>query len=512
MKRTTTDTFVLELPLVVDLSAERTLLGRFDSARRLCNSVLGEALKRQRLMRESKLWQKARLLKDQKERSATFRKISSEYTFTSASLSAFGTTCKNEAGWIDRLGAHETQRIAERAFAAVESYGFGKKGKPRFKGINRPLHSIEAKTNASGIRWKAGTATIEWNGLTLPAMLAPFGKDDYQLEALCCDTKYCRVIWRMLNGTRRWYVQLMQKGLPQVKHEINHGKEVGLDIGPSTIAVVAEQVSELAAFCPTVKQPWKQMRKIQRAMDRSRRATNPKCYNTDGTWKKGKRQTIFSVGYNDLREELSEAERCLAAERKRSHGQMVNEILSHGTIIKSEKLSYKSFQKCFGRSVKARAPGTFVTLLRRKAESAGGEIVDLHTWSLKMSQYDHPTETYTKKPLSQRWHVLGDGSGIVQRDVYSAFLASCVVTKEKEHRHHPSHIEVMWAAQESVLRRSGWCFNQSASGSVQTFPTVKPSERIGRHRELALGHGPDAVAETREPGDPKEFALRTPSL
>lgn len=512
MKRAKTDTFVLELPLVVVSSAERILLGRFESARRLYNAVLGEALKRQRLMRESKSWQKARLLKDQKERSAAFRKISSEYTFTSASLSAFGTTCKNGAKWNDRLGAHETQRIAERAFAAVEAFGFGKRGKPRFKGISRPLHSIEAKTNTSGIRWKAGTASIAWGDINLPAMLAPAGKDDYQLEALCRNTKYCRVVWRMLHGTRRWYVQLMQEGMPPVKHEINHGKEVGLDIGPSTIAVVAEDISELAAFCPTVKQPWKRMRKIQRAMDRSRRSTNPKCYNADGTWKKGKRQTVFSVGYNDLREELSDAERRLAAERKRSHGQLVNEILSHGTIIKSEKLSYKSFQKCYGRSVKVRAPGMFVSLLRRKAESAGGEIVDLHTWSLKMSQYDHPTQTYTKKPLSQRWHVLGDGSGIVQRDVYSAFLASCVVTNEKDHRHHPSHIESMWAAQESVLRRSGWCFNQPASGSVQTFPTVKPSERVVRHRELALDHGPDAVAVTREPGDPKEFALRTPWL
>ena len=253
MKRAKTDTFVLELPLVVTPAAERTLLGRFESGRRLYNAVLGEELKRQRLMRESKAWQKARLLKDKKERSAAFREISSEYNVASASLSAFGTICKNEAGWNDRLGAHETQRIAERAFAAIEAYGYGKRGKPRFKGVSRPLHSIESKTNASGIRWKADTACVEWHGITLPAMLAPEGKDDYQIDALCHDTKYCRVVWRMLNGNRRWYVQLMQEGLPPVKHEISHGKEVGLDIGPSTTAVVAEQASELAAGPPAFR-------------------------------------------------------------------------------------------------------------------------------------------------------------------------------------------------------------------------------------------------------------------
>ena len=53
-----------------------------------------------------------------------------------------------------------------------------------------------------------------------------------------------------------------------------------------------------------------------------------------------------------------------------------------------------------------------------------------------------------------RLDLLGDGSEIVQRDVYSAFLACCVVTKEKEHRHHPSYVEAMWVAQESVLRRA----------------------------------------------------------
>jgi len=512
MKRAKTETFVLELPLVVTPKAERVLLSRSEAARRLYNAVLGEALRRQSLMRESKAWRKAQGLKDKKERSATFRKVCTEYSFTSASLSAFGTNCKNRAGWDNRLGAHETQKIAERAFASVELYGYGKRGKPRFKGTKRPLHSIESKTNATGIRWKRDTGSVEWNGVTLPAMLAPDGRDRYQEEALGRATKYCRILWRTLNGKRRWYVQLMQEGLPPVKQYIPSG-ETGLDVGPSTIAIVSEQAAELVSFCPSVKQPWKSIRKIQRAMDRSRRATNPDCYNADGTFKKGKRLKVFSGRYTILKRCLPEAERRLAAERKRSHGELVNDILSHGNIVKSEKLSYKSFQKNFGKSVKVKAPGMFISMLRRKAESAGGGLIELDTWALKLSQYDHPTGTFTKKPLSQRWHTLGDGSGIVQRDVYSAFLAYCV----QDNQHHPSRIKDIWAAQESVLRRSGWCFIQPAKGCAFAFPTdyikkSKPSERVGRRRELAIGHSPDAVAFTREPGDPDGFALRTPWL
>ncbi len=115
----------------------------------------------------------------------------------------------------------------------------------------------------------------------------------------------------------------------------------------------------------------------------------------------------------------------------------------------------------------------FVEQLRRKAESAGGELRDLHTWSLKMSQYDHTTEVYARKPLSQRWHVLGDGSGVVQRDIYSAFLARCVI----DNTHHPSHLEAMWAAQKPVLLQTGWLRSESAkiepSGKITV---VTPSE------------------------------------
>lgn len=507
MKRSKTPSFVLELPLVVTPGQERILLARFEAGRRLYNAVLGEALRRQKLMRESRAWQKARSLKDKKERAATFRKCGREYGFTSESLSSFGSECKNAAGFRDRLGAHETQKIAERAFSAVEQYGFGVRGRPRFKGKNRPLHSLESKTNANGIRWKPGIAAVEWNDLILPARLAPEGTDPWREEALSRPTKFCRIVWSHLRGRRRWVVQLLQEGLSPAKRTVGTGI-VGLDLGPSTVAVLADQAVGLVPFCPTIRQPWKDVRRLQRALDRSRRATNPECFNQDGTWKKGARQTVFSGRYRGLKTRIAEAERKLAAERKRSHGELANTILSHGRIVQTETLSYKAFQRCFGRSVKVKAPGMFIQQLRRKAESAGGEFRELDTRNLKLSQYDHATGTFAKKPLSQRWHVLGDGPRIVQRDVYSAFLARCVI----DNRHHPTHIASMWAAAEPLLRQAGWCRIQPASGEAKAFPTVTPSERVACRRELAVGHGPDAVAETREPGNPDGSALRTPGF
>lgn len=511
MKRSATPTFVLTIPLVVKPGEDRTLVARMEAGRRLYNATLGEALRRHGLLKQSKDWQFTHAIADKKLRGSEFQRLSKEAGFTPADIITFARKCKNEAGWKDRIGSNVAQRVAEQVFAAIQQYAFGKRGRPRFKGNNRPLHSLEATTNAANIIWKPETGCVEFGGLTLPALLPTKEQDPYIQQALANRTKYCRVLWRNMNGVRRWFVQLMQEGIAPVKREQSYGEVVGLDIGPSTIAVVADNSASLVKFCNTVVQPWKETRRLQRAMDRSKRATNPHCFNTNGTWKKGQKFTP-SKRYTAIRTNYAEVERKLSAERKRSHGELANHILGLGNVIQSETLSYIAFQKNYGKSVKVRAPGMFVEQLRRKAESAGGKLIDLHTWSLKLSQYDHTTEVCIKKPLNQRWHVLGDGSGVVQRDVYSAFLARCVISNS----HHPSHIETMWAAQKPVLLQTGWLRSEPAkiepSGKITPQRNAETSELVVCKRGLAAGHGRDAVVARREPGDPSGFALRTPCL
>ena len=392
--------------------------------------------------------------------------------------------------------------------AAMQQYAFGKRGRARFKGMNGPLHSLEATTNAASIIWKPETGCVEFGDITLPALLPSQAQDPYLHQSLTGRTKYCRVLWRNANGARRWFVPLMQEGVAPVKQEPACGETVGLDIGPSTIAVVGAESASLVKFCESVDQPWKETRRLQRAMDRSKRATNPHCFNANGTWKKGQKFTP-SKRCAVLRTEYSEVERKLASERKRAHVELANQILGLENFMQSETLSFFAFQKNCGKSVKVRAPGMFVEQLRRKAESAGGKMIYLHTRSLKSSQYDHITEVCTKKSRSQRWHVLGNGSGVVQRDIYSAFLARCVVSNE----HHSSHIETMWAAQKPVLLQTGWLRSEPAKIEPSGKITVAtPLERVVCKRGLAIGHGRDAVAAKREPGDPDGFALRSPCL
>ncbi len=148
---------------------------------------------------------------------------------------------------------------------------------------------------------------------------------------------------------------------------------------------------------------------MQRKRDRSLRATNPDNYNENGTIKSGKKQWVFSAQYRALKAVLAELKRVLAATRKRSHGKPANEILKLGTNIKTEKLSYEAFQRTFGKSVSRRAPGMFILMLRRKAENAGGQIIEFPTRSTKLSMTCHCGEV-KKKPLSKRQHVCTCGA------------------------------------------------------------------------------------------------------
>jgi putative transposase len=180
-----------------------------------------------------------------------------------------------------------------------------------------------------------------------------------------------------------------------------------------------------------------------------------------------------------MENQVKELERKITAVRKSEHGNLVNRILSYGTTIQTEKLSYLAFQKLFGRSVKQRSPGMFISLLKRRAENAGGKVVELNTWTLKMSQYNHLSDEYIKKPLSQRFQVLGES--IVDRDIYSAFLA-CFV---KDNTHNRNHLLERWTTVEPQLKRIGLCRTLTDEGKSFRFPTVSlPSESVVRRKDF----------------------------
>ena len=95
-----------------------------------------------------------------------------------------------------------------------------------------------------------------------------------------------------------------------------------------------------------------------------------------------------------------------------------------GNTIITEKLSYKGWQKRYGKSVGRCAPGMLIDHLRRTVAKTGGTLHEVPTRSTKLSQFCHGCGKTVKKPLWQRLHQCACGIGPVQRDLYSAFLAA----------------------------------------------------------------------------------------
>ena len=86
-----------------------------------------------------------------------------------------------------------------------------------------------------------------------------------------------------------------------------------------------------------------------------------------------------------------------------------------------------------------------IEMLNRKLVSRGNEGIVKVSTSLRASQYNHITDDYQKKELSQRWNEMPDGKRI-QRDLYSAFLLQHVnedhtgFCAEALHRDYPAFV------------------------------------------------------------------------
>lgn len=441
--RSKTPTFVLELPLKVSAAEEHALQSRLEAARQVYNANLGESLRRLDLMRQSKLYAYAKSLpRKSQARMKAFSSANRAAEFGEYDLHAW--TAQFTSSWIgEHLDSLTMQALSSRAFKAVQQYAFGIRGRPRFKSWGQ-LDTVEGKNNESGIRWR--NYQVLWGGLVLTPIID--AGDPVIQHGLSSRVKYVRLVRRRLNGKVRFYTQLVCEGIPFQKPENPTGQGyVGLDIGPSTIAIVSEHEAVLAQFCAELKPRWREIRRLHRKLERQRRANNPQNYNPNGTIKSGRLLWNKSIRQRETQAKLAELQRRQAAYRKSLHGRLVNRVLGMGSIIQFEKLSYESFQRQFGRSVLVRAPGIFIEHLKRKAASAGVQINEFPTHSTRLSQTCHQCGAVAPKPLSQRWHACECGI-VAQRDLYSAFLASCV----DDTRLNADYAQQAWPGADTLLR------------------------------------------------------------
>ena len=435
MAKTKTPSFVLELELSLNSHEKAILKKKMNIGRQIYNAYLGEALKGLHKIQADPEYRLVLTQEKSKERTRRLKEIERSHGYSEYQLHMWAAQCK--AHFSDQLGINEVQKLATRAFQAVEKLHYRRAHRVFFKKQDE-LISIENKSNKQGLRWKDGV--VLWGKLSLGVRIKK--GDDYALEALMeRKNKYIRILQKVIRGKERFFVQFVQEGLPPVKENRVIGlpeARVGIDPGTSAMAIVSKTHVELAELAPSIQVDEKRLRRIQRAMDRSKRATNPSNFAENGTVKKGAKNWHYSNRYRKLEAKRKELHRKMAAKRKQSHEQLANRIIALGLDVCTEDMEYRGLQKRakqttrskrngkinkkkrFGKSLGNRAPAMFLSILDKKLQYHGAILKKIKKKTVKASQFNHKTGQCTKKDLGDRWNVI-EGQR-VQRDLYSAFL------------------------------------------------------------------------------------------
>ena len=428
-----TSTYTVEFELITTFQDRYIINKKMKVAKSIYNACLNECLKRLKAVKADKEYHTLVKAESSKQRNIRLKEIERYYGYSEYDLHHWVNKIKYH--FEGHLGINEVQKLATRAFKTVEKYHYGEAKKVFFKSFKDDI-SVENKSNKTGLRLK--DLKIIWGNLSISFKVKK--NDKYAQLALLDKTKYVRVLRREIRGKERFFVQLIQEGLPPKKHQISTVENrVGIDIGTSTVAVVSDNevfMNELA----TIKTPYKKLRKLDRAMDRSRRSTNPQNYNDDGTVKKGRKTWIYSNHYKKLKTKHSELCRINAINRQLAINEDANHLRSLGDVFITEpknagKLMRRAKEttvnskgkfnrkKRFGRSIKNRCPSGFQTAVEQKFKVSGGIYIEVSN-DYRASQYDHTVDDYIKKKLSDRMYKLQDGTE-VQRDWYSSFLLYC---------------------------------------------------------------------------------------
>lgn len=460
MKKCSTDTCCLTLPLKTEKWQEDRLAKRFEIARQIYNTLVRAELKQLRTVEQSSEY---RALQEEIStldwsRAEHKPKLRELYRKRNKLLENSGLSENGFKAKATKLYKHFNQNIgssvavhgiAPQVWAAFNKMLFQKGGRQvhfKKKGDIRSLRGYSVKGKTGGVEIIFRGDHIEWKGLKLPIKLD--SSNAYEAEMLSYRVKYVRILRKPGKSKDHWYAQLVLEGKPVIKrdaatglpiHPVGHGT-VGLDIGPQTLAYSAADAANLVELADQVQNIEQEKRRIQRKMDRSRRATNPDNYNENGTIRRGVKLTHNkSKRYCKLQNELAYLQHHQAEIRKCQHIALANHLLSLGDRFYvedmpwpalshraketgiSEKTGRYKRKKRFGKSIANKAPATLIGILTTKCKSLDIPGVVKVPLKVKASQYNHLTKEYIAKPLSQRWNTMSDGSRI-QRDLYSAFL------------------------------------------------------------------------------------------
>lgn len=440
MAKYNTSTYVIAYELAFDNDNPSSVLDKLEkTAKIVYNDCLNECLKRYHKLIHDRKYQKilktCKTSNNKKELNKQLNDIALSYGYSEYSMHEY--VKKPYEYFNKKLGSHECQKIATRAFKTIEKLRYHQADKVNFKS-KYDSFSIEGKSSTSKLHYCDDDLSISYGKYKYKLKIKR--NDIYAQLALLDKVKYVRICSKTIRGKRRWFVQLVLKGTPPGKNRQygDSSKVQGIDIGTSTIAVVSNDKTEMIELAPNCKKDEHKIKVLSRKLDRSRRANNPDNYNNDGTIAKGKHKWYKSKNYIKIQAKLKDEYRKLSVKRKQSHEILANQIIAESTDIRVEKMNFKGLQKRslkttinkngkinskkrYGKTIKNRAPGMLLSIIDRKLKYKNLELKKIDTFQVKASQYNPIDGTYKKKQLKDRLVKLNEEI-IVQRDLLSAYI------------------------------------------------------------------------------------------
>jgi hypothetical protein len=343
-----------------------------------------------------------------------------------------------------------------------------------------------------------------------------------------------RVRDRRAPGGWRYYAHLLthQAGYQSAatrarRAEIPSDRRAGVDSNVSNLSVasfcgqqpehlIVEQIGCTDEQQTAAARAAKRARARQKALDRSRRNTNPDQYGpsvrqqaraarrtdrglaakqitnpggprharADGVPLRTYRHDRLSRGYHRMRvDHGADARTTSQAKYTRAREVAARIVATHGNTITVEDCSISTWARLWGKRIALFSPGMLVAALAAECAATGGRLYRAGTRSTALSQHCLCGER-VPKPLAQRTHDCPACGLRADRDITSAMLAACVTLADADDaRTARVDFELAHALRAWLASQQEW------EGSVNRHQPPPSSDagsaRTGNHHPVA---------------------------
>ena len=442
--------YVATIPLIVNTKDSFLLQRVFKQVKECYNAIQNNMLKQYQYITSSNNYKNANI-KEQKKILKNYtipikmnrggileKKIFDKYGVISVLAGRYGK-------YYPLLNSQNTKAIANNCYNAWDAFIFGD-GKNIHLKKDTDILSLQTSVSNGfliGMNFNLDNNIIQVKVnkhiLDLQLKFNNTQYDSYVQQQINNKEYVCvSIISKPIRNTIKYELHLTLKGVPYNKaRKLGVGK-VGVDIGTSSVTSYGTNLDMSKLSNDELLKLSKQIRRLNRKLDRSRRIMNPLNYNEDGTIKEGD-DLIWktSNNYITLSNKKKNLFRKAIIQRKTHHLKLANSLLALGDEFNIEKNNIKSWsekpkktvinektgkfksKKRFGKSVLHNAPSEFLNTLKFKVLSLGGKVNDVST-KLSATQFDFTSNEFKKHKLNERKVQLSNNN-FHTRDAIAAF-------------------------------------------------------------------------------------------